>query len=329
MWSEGRTPKTAAALAVTWPDAADAGPPSQPGSPLNAGSSTDAQSPRRRSDRATPVASPCPTCPPRRPGAWAQRVAHHHPGRRRHLRPPHGRRAVDPPRPRAGRAGPFGGTIVYGYLTLSLTTLFLDEVVTVDGRRAGPQLRVEPGALPVARARRLPGPGRGRPCCGRADRRRPADHLPPRSSRSRARPSRAAWPTSSTATTRSSPRRRSPMTPPQPTDPGGFATGPGRAGGRDRPRPGAGPRRLGRLLGRPGRGRVRHRRTGRSGADDPPSLAPGAQGPPLRRPVVDAEPVVLRPAPGLPGLVDGSCTPSAGPPTSTSGRPRRQPSRSA
>ncbi|MEA2686513.1 MAG: hypothetical protein QOE93_1708 [Actinomycetota bacterium] len=33
---------------------------------------------------------------------------------------------------RAG-AGPFGGTIVYGYLTLSLTTLFLDEVLTVDG----------------------------------------------------------------------------------------------------------------------------------------------------------------------------------------------------
>ncbi|MEA2828045.1 MAG: hypothetical protein QOG43_2484 [Actinomycetota bacterium] len=30
-------------------------------------------------------------------------------------------------------AGPFGGTIVYGYLTLSLSTLFLDEVVTVEG----------------------------------------------------------------------------------------------------------------------------------------------------------------------------------------------------
>ncbi len=30
-------------------------------------------------------------------------------------------------------AGPFGGTIVYGYLTLSLSTLFLDEVLTVDG----------------------------------------------------------------------------------------------------------------------------------------------------------------------------------------------------
>ncbi|MEA2973562.1 MAG: hypothetical protein QOG82_2020 [Actinomycetota bacterium] len=31
------------------------------------------------------------------------------------------------------KAGPFGGTIVYGYLTLSLTTLFLDQVLTVDG----------------------------------------------------------------------------------------------------------------------------------------------------------------------------------------------------
>ena len=37
---------------------------------------------------------------------------------------------IDPER---AKAGPFGGTIVYGYLTLSLTTLFLDQVVTVDG----------------------------------------------------------------------------------------------------------------------------------------------------------------------------------------------------
>jgi len=35
--------------------------------------------------------------------------------------------------PERALAGPFGGTIVYGYLTLSLTTLFLDEVVTVEG----------------------------------------------------------------------------------------------------------------------------------------------------------------------------------------------------
>jgi len=37
---------------------------------------------------------------------------------------------IDPER---ALAGPFGGTIVYGYLTLSLTTLFLDQVVTVEG----------------------------------------------------------------------------------------------------------------------------------------------------------------------------------------------------
>jgi acyl dehydratase len=37
---------------------------------------------------------------------------------------------IDPER---AAAGPFGGTIVYGYLTLSLATMFLDEVVTVNG----------------------------------------------------------------------------------------------------------------------------------------------------------------------------------------------------
>jgi acyl dehydratase len=37
---------------------------------------------------------------------------------------------VDPQR---AAAGPFGGTIAYGYLTLSFATLFLDEVLTVDG----------------------------------------------------------------------------------------------------------------------------------------------------------------------------------------------------
>lgn len=37
---------------------------------------------------------------------------------------------VDPER---AAAGPFGNTIVYGYLTLSLSTLFLDEVLSVDG----------------------------------------------------------------------------------------------------------------------------------------------------------------------------------------------------
>ena len=37
---------------------------------------------------------------------------------------------VDPER---AKAGPFGGTISFGYLTLSLSTVFLDEVVTVEG----------------------------------------------------------------------------------------------------------------------------------------------------------------------------------------------------
>jgi len=37
---------------------------------------------------------------------------------------------IDPER---AAAGPFGGTIVYGYLTLSLATLLLDEVLTVEG----------------------------------------------------------------------------------------------------------------------------------------------------------------------------------------------------
>lgn len=35
--------------------------------------------------------------------------------------------------PRRAAAGPFGGTIVYGYLTLSLATVFLDEVIAVKG----------------------------------------------------------------------------------------------------------------------------------------------------------------------------------------------------
>ena len=37
---------------------------------------------------------------------------------------------IDPDR---AAAGPFGGTIAYGYLTLSLATKFLDEVLTVEG----------------------------------------------------------------------------------------------------------------------------------------------------------------------------------------------------
>lgn len=37
---------------------------------------------------------------------------------------------VDPER---AKAGPFGSTISFGYFTLSLATVFLDEVVTIDG----------------------------------------------------------------------------------------------------------------------------------------------------------------------------------------------------
>lgn len=37
---------------------------------------------------------------------------------------------IDPER---AAAGPFGGTIAYGYLTLSLSTLLLDEVLSVEG----------------------------------------------------------------------------------------------------------------------------------------------------------------------------------------------------
>jgi acyl dehydratase len=37
---------------------------------------------------------------------------------------------VDPER---AAAGPFGGTIAHGYFTLALSTIFLDEVVTVEG----------------------------------------------------------------------------------------------------------------------------------------------------------------------------------------------------
>ena len=37
---------------------------------------------------------------------------------------------VDPER---AKAGPFGATIAHGYFTLSLSTIFLDEVVTIKG----------------------------------------------------------------------------------------------------------------------------------------------------------------------------------------------------
>ena len=50
------------------------------------------------------------------------------PLRRRHRRPP-----VDPRRPRAGQAGPFGGPIAHGYLTLSLAPVLVNEVLDVGG----------------------------------------------------------------------------------------------------------------------------------------------------------------------------------------------------
>ena len=39
--------------------------------------------------------------------------------------------------PDAAAAGPFGATIAHGYLTLSLTNLFLPEIVRVDGISMG------------------------------------------------------------------------------------------------------------------------------------------------------------------------------------------------
>lgn len=35
--------------------------------------------------------------------------------------------------PQRAKAGPFGATIAHGYFTLSLSTIFLDEVVTIKG----------------------------------------------------------------------------------------------------------------------------------------------------------------------------------------------------
>lgn len=60
-------------------------------------------------------------------------MASHHPGRGRHLRPPH--RDCQWIHVDADRAatGPFGTTIAHGYLTLSLATVILDEVLSVTG----------------------------------------------------------------------------------------------------------------------------------------------------------------------------------------------------
>jgi acyl dehydratase len=57
---------------------------------------------------------------------------------------------VDPVR---AANGPYGGTIAHGYLTLSLTNLFLPEVVQVHGFSAGVNYGVDrvrfPAAVPV------------------------------------------------------------------------------------------------------------------------------------------------------------------------------------
>ena len=58
------------------------------------------------------------------------------------------------------KAGPFGGPIAHGYLTLSLGPALLPQIMAVDGRRHGRQLRLQQGALPVAGAGRLEGPPR-------------------------------------------------------------------------------------------------------------------------------------------------------------------------
>ena len=58
------------------------------------------------------------------------------------------------------KAGPFGGPIAHGYLTLSLGPALLAADHAGDRRRDGRELRVQQGALPLARAGRLEGAAR-------------------------------------------------------------------------------------------------------------------------------------------------------------------------
>ena len=66
-------------------------------------------------------------------------------------------------------AGPFGGTIAHGYLTLSLIPLLSTQVFGLETPGAKLNYGAQQGALPRPRARRLPHPGarharrRGRP----------------------------------------------------------------------------------------------------------------------------------------------------------------------
>ena len=64
------------------------------------------------------------------------------------------------------KAGPFGGPIAHGYLTLSLAPVLLPEVLQRERHQHGRQLRLQQGALPVA------GAGRVEAADGRHDRRR-------------------------------------------------------------------------------------------------------------------------------------------------------------
>src|SRR6266568_9392120 len=63
--------------------------------------------------------------------------------------------------PEAAKAGPFGGTIAHGYLSLSLVTLMFSELVSVQGIRMGVNYGLNrlrfPAPVPVGSRIRLAG----------------------------------------------------------------------------------------------------------------------------------------------------------------------------
>ena len=61
-------------------------------------------------------------------------------------------------------AGPFGGTIAHGYLTLALTPKVISEVLEIDERPGRSKLWAEQGPVPGASAGRIQCPCRGRHC---------------------------------------------------------------------------------------------------------------------------------------------------------------------
>ena len=61
---------------------------------------------------------------------------------------------------RAKKESPFGGPIAHGYLTLSLGPVLMPQVVVDDRVQDGRQLRLQQGALHVARAGRRQAPPR-------------------------------------------------------------------------------------------------------------------------------------------------------------------------